>query len=81
MAIPDINIKDKRKTYEAKYTIQELLNEGGNAWVCKCVQKDTNDEYAIKILQTGKQGEKLSRFVNEIAVMKEYGGAENGFPS
>lgn len=78
MAIPDINIKDKRKTYEAKYTIQELLNEGGNAWVCKCVQKDTNDEYAIKILQTGKQGEKLSRFVNEIAVMKEYGGAENG---
>ena len=31
MASPNIKIKDNRKTYEAKYTLLELLNEGGNA--------------------------------------------------
>lgn len=78
MASPNIKIKDNRKTYEAKYTLLELLNEGGNAWVCKCTHNKTKEEYAIKILETGKQGEKLSRFANEIAVMRTYGGAENG---
>ena len=73
-----IKIKESRKTYETKYTLQELLNEGGNAWVCRCIFDETKEEFAIKILKEGKQGEKLSRFVNEIAVMRKYGGEENG---
>ena len=65
-------------TYEATYELIALLNEGGNAKVCKCRNKETGEEYAIKILNIGKRGEKLSRFANEIAVMQRYGGAENG---
>jgi len=65
-------------TYEATYELIALLNEGGNAKVCKCRNKETGEEYAIKILNMGKQGEKLSRFTNEIAVMQTHGGAENG---
>ena len=68
----------RKGTYEAKYTLLELLNEGGNAWVCRCMRKDAKEEHAIKILKTGKQGEKLSRFTNEIAVMCACGGAING---
>ena len=65
-------------TYETTYDLIELLNEGGNAKVYRCRKKDTGEEYAIKVLDSKKQGEKLSRFVNEIAVMQKYGGAENG---
>jgi serine/threonine protein kinase len=65
-------------TYEATYELIALLNEGGNAKVCRCWKKDTGEEYAIKILNTGKQGEKLSRFANEIAVMQTHGGVEKG---
>ena len=68
----------RKGTYEAKYTLLELLNEGGNAWVCRCMRKDAKEEHAIKILKTGKQGEKLIRFKNEIAVMCACGGAING---
>ena len=68
----------RKGTYEAKYTLLELLNEGGNAWVYRCMRKEAKEEYAIKILKTGKQGEKLSRFTNEIAVMRSCGGATNG---
>lgn len=68
----------RKGTYEAKYTLLELLNEGGNAWVYRCMHKEAKEEYAIKILKTGKQGEKLSRFTNEIAVMRACGGATNG---
>ena len=79
MLHPNANIIEVRKgTYEAKYTLLELLNKGGNAWVCRCMHNETKEEYAIKILQTGKQGEKLSRFANEIAVMRTFGGVENG---
>lgn len=71
-------IKIRKGNYEEKYTLLELLNKGGNAWVCRCTHNETKEEYAIKILETGKQGEKLSRFANEIAVMRTYGGVENG---
>ena len=67
----------RKGTYEAKYTLLELLNEGGNAWVYRCMRKDAKEEYAIKILREGKQGEKLSRFKNEIAVMCACGGGTN----
>lgn len=74
-----IDIINVRKgTYESKYTLLELLNEGGNAKVYRCLRSDTKEEYAIKILDTGKAGEKLSRFSNEIGVMQTYGGAANG---
>lgn len=78
METPNVKIKDNRKTYELKYTLQKLLNKGGNAWVCRCLRKDTTEEYAIKILDTGNAGEKLSRFSNEIGVMQKYGGASEG---
>ena len=74
----DKGTRIRKGTYETKYTLLELLNEGGNAWVCRCMRKEAKEEYAIKILKTGKQGEKLSRFTNEIAVMCACGGVTNG---
>ena len=65
-------------TYETAYDLIALLGEGGNAKVYRCRKKDSIEEYAIKVLDSQKQGEKLSRFVKEIAVMQKYGGAENG---
>lgn len=79
MVRTNVDITSVRKgTYKSKYTLQQLLNEGGNAKVYKCLHNDTEKEYAIKILNTCKVGEKLSRFSNEIRVMQTYGGAANG---
>ena len=56
-----------------KYTIKELIDEGGNSAVWKAVVNDDPRLYAIKVLTNGtdKENGKLARFGKECQFCKE----------
>lgn len=58
------------------YDILELLGEGGNASVYKCVNEATSSEYAIKF-QVRLNGNRIDRFNKEIRLNKEIGSHEH----
>ena len=60
----------KKKSWDKKYEVIEILGEGGNGKVYHVKEMSTGEEFALKQLNDRSE-EKRSRFIDEIKIAKE----------
>lgn len=71
-------MKEKIKSWEIKYKKTDKFLKGGNANVFFVLDKNTNQEYALKELISKKSDEKRSRFLDEIDIVTKKMNSEKG---
>lgn len=71
--LPD---REKAREFYSKYEPKEVLGKGISSVVRKCIEKSTNKEYAVKIVEYNNNDIKEST-LREIEIMKLIGGHPN----
>ena len=71
--LPD---REKAREFYSKYEPKEVLGKGISSVVRRCIEKSTEKEYAVKIVEYNSPDIKEST-VREIEIMKLIGGNPN----